>query len=295
LNRALALIPFIKVPTLIDVHSPDWLWYFREEKLGIKPRPETRLKRLALKLLGKKLYCRVLNKFDYKIFGKICREAFLIPNFVDTEVFRPIAPKADEFTVLVRYDETLKGGFHVFLRALKFLGKPKWLNITVIGKEPPPNVLETLNKLSNTVTILGRVPDREALAGAYSTAHATVIPSLYESFSLTALESLACGTPIIMAKLPPTDWYTKEITAVEPGTGLTFRPGDSLGLAKRLRTMYEIWLQYRDVYDKSIITSREISLKFDIMIVLPIYFETILKVAGIAMLQSLNTQLDGYN
>jgi hypothetical protein len=42
LNRALALIPFIKVPTLIDVHSPDWLWYFREEKLGIKPRPETR-------------------------------------------------------------------------------------------------------------------------------------------------------------------------------------------------------------------------------------------------------------
>jgi glycosyltransferase involved in cell wall biosynthesis len=72
--------------------------------------------------------------------------------------------------------------------------------------------------------MLGRVTNRETLAGTYSMA---VIPSLYESFSLTALESLACGTLIIMAKLPPTDWYTKEISAVKPGTGLTFRPGDS--------------------------------------------------------------------
>ena len=82
---------------------------------------------------------------------------------------------------------------------------------------------------------------------------------------LTALEGLACGTPIIMAKLPPTDWYVKEITTAEPGTGLTFRPGDSLGLAERLRTMYEVWLRYRDIYDRSIIISREISQKFNIV------------------------------
>jgi len=35
LNKVLALIPFIKVPTLIDVHSPDWLWYFRERELDL--------------------------------------------------------------------------------------------------------------------------------------------------------------------------------------------------------------------------------------------------------------------
>jgi phosphate starvation-inducible protein PhoH len=43
-------------------------------------------------------------------------------------------------------------------------------------------------------------------------------------------------------EIAPTDWFVREIIAVEPGTGLTFRPGDLLGLAKRLRTMNEIWL-----------------------------------------------------
>jgi len=129
------------------------------------------------------------------------------------------------------------------------------------------------------VVTLGRIPSRESLANVYSRAHATIIPSLYEGFPLTALESLACGTPIIMAKLPPTDWYVKEITTAEPDTGLTFRPGDSLDLAKKIRTMYEVWLRYKDIYDKSTIISREISQKFNIRIVLPIYFKMILNIA----------------
>jgi len=278
LNKVLALIPFIKVPTLIDIHSADWLWYFRERELGFRLRPGIRLKRWVFGVLGRRVYCRVLNKFDYEVFSKYCKEAFLIPNFVDTEVFRPSAPKADEFTVVVRYDEGIKGGFHVFLKALKLLGKSRWLNAVIIGKEPPRPILNFINKFVNNVITLGRVPSRESLANVYSRAHTTIIPSLYESFSLTALESLACGTPIIMAKLPPTDWYVKEITTAEPGTGLTFRPGGSLNLAKKIRSMYEVWLRYKDIYDKLTIISREISRKFDIRMVLPIYFKIILNV-----------------
>jgi len=48
--------------------------------------------------------------------------------------------------------------------------------------------------------------------------------------------------------------------------------------------MYEVWLRYKDIYDKSTIISREISQKFNIRIVLPIYFKMILNIARITML-----------
>jgi D-inositol-3-phosphate glycosyltransferase len=52
------------------------------------------------------------------------------------------------------------------------------------------------NKLDDIVIPVGSIP-HENMYLYYNAADFCVIPSYYESFSLVALESLACGTPIL--------------------------------------------------------------------------------------------------
>jgi glycosyltransferase involved in cell wall biosynthesis len=48
---------------------------------------------------------------------------------------------------------------------------------------------------------LGALPDGD-LAALYAGARATLVPSLYEGYSLPVAESLACGTPVIASDIP---------------------------------------------------------------------------------------------
>lgn len=50
--------------------------------------------------------------------------------------------------------------------------------------------------IQDRLTFTGRV-DQKALPVYYSAADILVVPSYYESFGLVALESLACGTPVV--------------------------------------------------------------------------------------------------
>jgi len=279
LNEVLPLLPFIRRPTIIDVHSPDWLWYFREKKYGIKPSMRTRLKRFWLRIMGKRFYYRVLNKFDYETLGKQCRRAFLIPNFVDVNVFRPFHHKSDEFTILVRYDPSFKGGFDVFLKSLKILGESRWLNAILVGRDLPKHITRFVSKYVNSIEALGRIPRREYLAEVYSKVHVTIIPSRYEGFSLIALESLASGTPIIMGDLPPTSWFLEEITGTKPGTGLKFEPGNSVDLASKIKMMHELWLNNEGLYKESVVRSREVAESFSADKVIPEYLKAILNIS----------------
>jgi D-inositol-3-phosphate glycosyltransferase len=87
------------------------------------------------------------------------------------------------------------------------------LRVVIVGGRPPEHgngpesqELRRLGRLTARLGLYERVDfvgavDQERLPLYYAAADATVIPSLYESFGLVAVESMACGTPVVAARV----------------------------------------------------------------------------------------------
>jgi D-inositol-3-phosphate glycosyltransferase len=87
------------------------------------------------------------------------------------------------------------------------------LRVVIVGGRPPEHgngpesqELRRLGRLTARLGLGERVDfvgavDQERLPLYYAAADATVIPSLYESFGLVAVESMACGTPVVAARV----------------------------------------------------------------------------------------------
>jgi len=108
----------------------------------------------------------------------------------------------DKIILFVGRIDPLKG-LDKLIKALPYLLHIQRLRLVVIGGgEHSQHEIERLRKLAcdfkiqEAVTFLGLVK-HEQLPYFYSAADVCVVPSYYESFGLVALESLACGTPVV--------------------------------------------------------------------------------------------------
>ncbi|WP_256943861.1 glycosyltransferase family 4 protein [Halobacterium hubeiense] len=108
----------------------------------------------------------------------------VIYNGVDTEVFYPRETGSNEDFLLFVGDSERKGLSRV-LHSASQLDRP----VYVIG---PSNID------IDGVIALGRVSQSE-LARYYSQATATIHPAKFEAFGNVILESLACGTPVVVS------------------------------------------------------------------------------------------------
>ena len=98
---------------------------------------------------------------------------------------------------------------HILLKALHLIQPRSNLCIAVIGGGDDPAADPELNRikqlaadlhLENLTIFLGS-KDQDTLPYYYSAADLTIVPSSYESFGLVALESMACGTPVIASEV----------------------------------------------------------------------------------------------
>jgi D-inositol-3-phosphate glycosyltransferase len=143
----------------------------------------------------------------------------------------------DSIILFVGRIDPLKGIDRLLL-AMTYLEKQQGLRLVVIGGDDHSEAeVERLQRLSqklhiqDSVTFAGPVRQEE-LPCYYSAAQVCVIPSYYESFGLVALESLACGTPVVAAGVGGIESVVRE-----GETGYVVRDNAPFRLADRIAAL----------------------------------------------------------
>jgi glycosyltransferase involved in cell wall biosynthesis len=124
----------------------------------------------------------------------------VIPNYVDTAMFRPmpdVARQSGHITFIGRLDE--QKNVMALLEALH--GAPG-VTLTLVGEGPLRDRLETAAlRLGVTATFLGTRPHHE-LPLLLNRSAAFVLPSHYEGNPKALVEAMACGVPVIGTRVP---------------------------------------------------------------------------------------------
>jgi glycosyltransferase involved in cell wall biosynthesis len=158
----------------------------------------------------------------------------LVPVGVDIDLFKPmpeIARIPGRLITTASADVALKG-LSYLLEAMAKLRTERDVTLTIIGKPKPGHSMDLIDKLGLKphIQFVSGVSDEEIVA-LYAQAELAVVPSLYEGFSLPAIEAM-CTTTCLVA----TDGGAlPEVTGKDGETVLGCKAGDAEGLANAIR------------------------------------------------------------
>ncbi len=154
----------------------------------------------------------------------------LVPVGVDPELFRPLPAVSrlpGRLITTASADVALKGLAYL-LEAMAKLRTERDVSLTIIGRPKPGKSMDLIHSLglAHYVQFVSGVPD-ERIVELYAEAELAVVPSLYEGFSLPAIEAMATGTALVATDggaLP-------EVTGRDGDTVLSCPAGDAGALA----------------------------------------------------------------
>jgi glycosyltransferase involved in cell wall biosynthesis len=135
-------------------------------------------------------------------FGVRRDKVQIVPLGVDTRLFRPHPerPRVKGRIVTVTSADSPLKGLSTLLRAVAKLATERDAHLMVVGSpSDATRELVTLLALGDRVTFANGLPDEE-YAQLLASAEVAVVPSLYEGFSLPAVEHLASGTPLVASR-----------------------------------------------------------------------------------------------
>lgn len=163
----------------------------------------------------------------------------VVPVGVDHEVFRPyddVVKKKGRLMVTSSSDVPMKG-LVPLLEAIAKLRVEREIDLLVIGqpkeKGRVARAMERLG-LSDIVSTITGVSDEE-LARLYGEAEVAIVPSLYEGFSLPAIEAMSCGVPVVAT----TGGALPEVVGTSGETGLLVEPNNPEALVDAIRQLLD--------------------------------------------------------
>lgn len=169
-------------------------------------------------------------------FGLRAEQLVVVPIGVDTEQFRPRGPRVPgRIVAMCSADVPLKG-LSVLLQAMARLAPSVEAMLTVVTKPTPGGPTEKLVAelgLAHRVEFVSGLDDVE-VAELMASAEIACVPSLYEGFSLPAVEAMASGTPLIasdVAAIP-------EVVGRDGSCGVLVPPGDVAALVAAIEQLW---------------------------------------------------------
>ncbi|MGW5321075.1 glycosyltransferase family 4 protein [Rhodococcus pyridinivorans] len=168
-------------------------------------------------------------------FGIESERIHTIPLGVNTEVF---APRKDErvpgrIVCVASADAPLKG-VPTLLEAVAKLRTEREIELVLVSKLAPGGATEKLIDelaIGDVVRTVSGIDDTE-LADLLASAEIAAVPSLYEGFSLPAIEAMSCGTPLVASR-------AGAIPEVVGDAGRLVPPGDAEQLAAGLAGLFD--------------------------------------------------------
>jgi phosphatidylinositol alpha-mannosyltransferase len=160
-------------------------------------------------------------------FGRT--DGVVIPGGVDRDAFQPAAARTPSPTLLFSGALTEpRMGIGTLLAALPLIAEVEpevrlWLS----GPGDPKQFLDAATPDAVARTEVLGTGEAARQHERYGTAWATCLPSVSDSFGMALIESLACGTPLVVS----TDGAPQELVQ-EGVNGELCEPGDVQGLAK---------------------------------------------------------------
>ena len=158
----------------------------------------------------------------------------LVPVGVDPDLFTPlphIARKPGHLITTASADVALKG-LSYLLEALAKIRTERDVHLTIIGRPREGANADLIRKLGLTdcITHVSGVSD-ERIVELYAESELAVVPSLYEGFSLPAIEAMSTGICLVAT----TGGALPEVTGVDNDTVLSCPAGDAEALAASIR------------------------------------------------------------
>jgi glycosyltransferase involved in cell wall biosynthesis len=158
----------------------------------------------------------------------------LVPVGVDPDLFTPlphIARKPGHLITTASADVALKG-LSYLLEALAKIRTERDVHLTIIGRPREGANADLIRKLGLTdcITHVSGVSD-ERIVELYAESELAVVPSLYEGFSLPAIEAMSTGICLVAT----TGGALPEVTGTDNDTVLSCPAGDAEALAASIR------------------------------------------------------------
>lgn len=155
-----------------------------------------------------------------------------IPLGVDTAVFRPTRQRVPGRIVCVASADAPLKGVSYLLEAVAKLSAERDVELVLVSKldpsGPSAKMIDDL-AITDRVRVVSGLADEE-MAELLASAEVACVPSLYEGFSLPAVEAMSCGTPLVATRAGA----IPEVVGTDEEAALLVPPSDSGKLAQSI-------------------------------------------------------------